>query len=331
LGICADLVLQGVVFAQFGHYVTLYSKDMLALRAFVGGLLIITTLKSAQAIAIMWLQNVTHFTDIGGAAGLFVTSWTSEANIVFVALIAFYVQLFFCQRLWASLSAISRNMYVVGVIFTLFVFALAAAIVSVRRLLNFGYLCSRAPSIVVGIHLGTVFAGDALLCGSTVYFLLARSKQVLPETGGMLNAFVKLTFQSAAPAAICACINLIGSQASQKAASGSANAWTLLAITSNFALPKLYALSAMWTLNSRKSIRLAHSNGRNTSSTEGTSGRRGRTNNVELGVVSFSGNRNVMPIQVKTQVQTMQHTDDMYSPKSPMEDTSESYERSTKN
>ncbi|KAJ7127699.1 hypothetical protein C8R44DRAFT_873511 [Mycena epipterygia] len=301
LGICADLVLQGVVFAQFAHYVTLYSKDILALRAFVGGLLIITTLKSAQAIAIMWSQNVTHFADIGGAAG---PTWTSEANIVFVAFIAFYVQLFFCQRLWASLSAIVSTAY------------------------TFAGVTDTRNARWIGIHLGTVFAGDFFLCGSTVYFLLSHSKQVLPETGGMLNAIVKLTFRSAAPAALCACLNLIGSQADPKAASGSPNAWTLLTITSNFVLPKLYALSAMWTLNSRKSIQLAHSNGRNTGSTEVTSGRRGRTNNV---TVSLSGNRNVMPIQVKTQVQTMQHTDDIYSPKSPMEDMSENDERSMKN
>jgi len=106
-------------------------------------------------------------------------------------------------------------------------------------------------------------------------------------------------------------------------------AWTMLAIMSNFMLPKLYAISAMWTLNSRKNIRLARSNRQNTSSTEGTSGRRGRTNNMELGALSLSGNRNVVPIQVRTHVQTTQHADDMFSPK--MEDLSEMDERSTKN
>ncbi|KAJ7127670.1 hypothetical protein C8R44DRAFT_616388, partial [Mycena epipterygia] len=326
LGICADLILQGVLFAQFAHYIALYKEDMLALRAFVGGLLVLTTLKSAQSIAILWLQNVTHFADIGAAAGLFVTSWTSEANIFFVALIAFYVQLFFCQRLWV----ISRNVYVVGVILVLFVFALLGAIISTAY--AFGGVTDNRNTQWVGIHLGTVFAGDAVLCGSTVYFLLSHSKQVLPETGGMLNAIVKLTFQSAAPAAICACINLLGSQVGKKIGSGSVfNGWTLLAITSSFALPKLYAISAMWTLNSRRSLRLGRSNGQNTSSTEGTSGRRGRTNNVELGALSLSGNRNVVPIQVRTQVRTTQHADDMFSPKSPMEDMSENDERSTKN
>ncbi|KAJ7127647.1 hypothetical protein C8R44DRAFT_616132, partial [Mycena epipterygia] len=316
LGICADLILQGVVFAQFAHYVALYSKDLLALRAFVAVLLILTTLKSAQGIVILWLQKVTHFTDIGAAVGLFATTWPSEANIFFVALIAFYVQLFFCQRLWA----ISRNIYVVSVILALFVLRMHATPVGVSP--GPQNIRTYFNELLVDIHLGTVFAGDATLCGSTVYFLLAHSKQVSPQTGGVLNAIVKLTFQSAAPAALCALLNLIGSLLSEiiGKTTGGTSASTMLAIMSNFALPKLYALSAMWTLNSRKKIRSARFNGQSTSSMEVKGG---CTNNVELGAFSLSGNRNVVPIQVKTQVQTTQHADDMFSPKSDMSENNE--------
>ncbi|KAF7333450.1 hypothetical protein MVEN_02361000 [Mycena venus] len=134
----------------------------------------------------------------------------------------------------------------------------------------------------------------------------------------MLNAILKLTFQSAAPAALCALINLIGSQAGN--ASVSANGWTMCAIVANSILPKLYAISAMWTLNSRKDIRLARSNGQTTSSTEGRLSGRRRTNNVELG--ALSGGARTIPIQVRTQVQTVQRTDDIFS-KSGMDAMSE--------
>ncbi|KAJ7802140.1 hypothetical protein B0H14DRAFT_3488759 [Mycena olivaceomarginata] len=87
-----------------------------------------------------------------------------------------------------------------------------------------------------------------------------------------------------------------------------ANGFTMIAI-----MPKLYALSAMWTLNSRKDIRLVRSHGQNTSSTEATSGRC-HTNNVELRALSTSGHR--VLIQVRTQVQTIQQTDDVFLPKS---------------
>ncbi|KAJ6595122.1 hypothetical protein DFH09DRAFT_1413052 [Mycena vulgaris] len=314
LGISADLVLQGVLFAQFAHYTTLYRKDIAALRVFVAVLLLVTTLKSAQGLAILWIQNVRHFTDIAAAAG---DSWTSQINLALVALIAFYVQLFFCQRLWA----ISKNIYVVASIVALFVFALLAAFISTAK--NFQQVAGN--SIWIAVHLGTVFAGDLLLCGSTVFFLTNHSKQALPQTAGMLNAILKLTFQSAAPAAVCALINLVCSTSGSKDAT--ANVSSMLAIISNNILPKLYAISAMWTLNSRKNIRLVRSAGQTTSSTEATSGR--RRNNVELGALSVSGQRGA--IQVRTQVQTTQHADDMFSPKYPTDFASEQDERSSKN
>ncbi|KAJ6595129.1 hypothetical protein DFH09DRAFT_1413056 [Mycena vulgaris] len=300
LGISADLVLQGVLFAQFAHYTTLYRKDIAALRVFVSVLLLITTLKSAQGLAILWIQNVQHFTDIAAAAG---DSWTFQINVALVALIAFYVQLFFCQRLWA----ISKNIYVVASIIALFVFALLAAFISTAY--NFEKVARNSTWIAV--HLGTVFAGDLLLCGSTVFFLTVcqfpilhaaqhlsgpqnHSKQALPQTAGMLNTILKLTFQSAAPAAVCELINLICSTSGNKDAT--ANVSSMLAIISNNILPKLYAISAIWMLNSRKNIQLVRSTGQTTSSTEATSGR--RRNNVELGALSASGQRGA--IQVRT-------------------------------
>ncbi|KAJ6488759.1 hypothetical protein C8R45DRAFT_826858 [Mycena sanguinolenta] len=305
LGVAGELILQGVLFAQFAHYWSLYKKDILILRVYASFLLFITTLKSVQCLVILWMQNVENFTDIGGAADLFFNAWPAQINLPFVALIAFYVQLFFCQRLWA----LSRNIYVVVFVVLLFLFALLAAFVSdygVGPQLQFHHLMFN-HSAAVAIHLGTVFAGDLVLCGSITYFLLKHSKQVLPQTAGMLNAILKLTFQSAAPAAICALVNLI---ARKPALCRPAPTWG----RSNSILPKLYAISAMWTLNSRKDIRLARSNGQTTSSTEGRlSGR--RRNNVELGPLSGG-------IQVRTQVQTIQRTDDLFS-KSPMDALSE--------
>ncbi|KAJ7637805.1 hypothetical protein B0H17DRAFT_1216962 [Mycena rosella] len=302
LGISGDLLLQGVLFAQFTHYITLYKKDILLLRAFVGGLLVLTTLKTVQCLAMLWAQNVVYFVDVFGALNMFYAFWPTEINVMFVAFIAFYVQLFFCQRLWA----ISKNIYIVGLIVALFVFALVAAFVATAFIFADNSLKVRPW---LAINLSTVFAGDVILCASTIYFLLNRSNGAMPQTAGMLKSIMKLTFQSAAPAALCALINLVASQAGNKIAT--ANAFSMVAIIANTLLPKLYAISAMWTLNSRRDLRLARSNGQNTSSTEGTSGRRARTNNVELGILSGAGNR--VPIQVRTQVQTVQHSDGMFS------------------
>ncbi|KAF8198212.1 hypothetical protein K438DRAFT_1966951 [Mycena galopus ATCC 62051] len=236
-----------------------------------------------------------------------------------------FAQLFFCQRLWA----ISRNNYVPAAIIMLFVLGLVTSFVNTA--FDFANAQSGAKTWLA-IHLASVFGGDAILCGTTTFFLLRHSKQVLPETAGMFNAILKLTFQSAAPAAVCALINLVCSQAGSN--SDAVNAWSMLAIISNTMLPKLYAISAMWTLNSRKNIRLARSTGQNTSSGEATngglSGGRRRTNNVELGALSLSGNRTNLPIQVRTQVQTIQRSDDMFS-KSPMPDDMSEHDSTLKN
>ncbi|KAJ6488393.1 hypothetical protein DFH09DRAFT_1209516 [Mycena vulgaris] len=286
----------------------LYKTDTLFLCASVAGLLVLTALKSVQGLVILWIQNVQHFTDVAAAVDMFFSTWTSELNLTFVALIAFLSSYF-------SASAISRNIYLVGLIMALFFFALLASIVASV----FTFSRDSRNRIWITIHLGTGFAGDLLLCVTTTYFLSNRSKQALPQTAGILNAIIKLTFQSAAPAAPWALIHSIASQAGNMGAT--ANAWSMIAIIANNLLPKLYATSAMWTLTSRRDIRLVRSNGNTTSSTERTSGRR-RMNNVELGMLSSSGYRG--PIQVRTQVQTTQHTDDVFSPpKMPLDDIDE--------
>jgi hypothetical protein len=58
--------------------------------------------------AILWTQNVEYFMNLNAALSMYTNSWTTEVNLALNALIAFYVQLFFCRRLWVSLSVQSR-------------------------------------------------------------------------------------------------------------------------------------------------------------------------------------------------------------------------------
>ncbi|KAJ7739154.1 hypothetical protein B0H16DRAFT_1891120 [Mycena metata] len=292
LAICTDLILQGIIFAQIAHYTTLYKKDVLARHAFVAVLLLITTLKSAQGIVILWIQNVEYFMNFNAALSMSTDSWTTELNLTLVALIAFYVQLFFCKRLWG----ISKNVHIVALVVALFVFALVAAIVSSV----FTFAGQLKNVTWIEIHLGTVFTGDVLLCGSTIYFLLYHSKHASLETAGKLNSITKLTFQSAAPAAVCALISLVGTLAWDRT---TPNAYVMLAIIANNVLPKLYAISAMWTLNSRSSIRQAHSSTERQGTTA-TSGRR-HTNNIELSSPWISSNWSAA-IHVQTEVEATQ-------------------------
>ncbi|KAF7315782.1 hypothetical protein MIND_00094200 [Mycena indigotica] len=302
LGICGDLLLQGVIFAQISHYFSLYHSDVPALRMFVLGLLLLTTLKSMQMIAVMWVQNVVYFTKIAPAARMFLAHWTEQISLGLGACVHFYVQLFLVHRLWV----LSKNLYIVATLLVVFSFAWVASLVAM--VFSFHNVDSPLRGIWISIHIGIVFGGDVLLCFSTAYFLLKHSKQVLPQTAGMLNAILRLTFQSAAPGAVCAMMNLITSRTSVNP-SNPFNVSLMLSIITTDILPKIYAVSAMYTLNSRRAIRLAGSSGHDTSSNEGPSGGR-RTGpsggrGVELG--TFGG---VQRIQVRTQVQTTHHTDE---------------------
>ncbi|KAJ7825089.1 hypothetical protein B0H14DRAFT_3727016 [Mycena olivaceomarginata] len=303
LAICADLILQGIIFAQIAHYAILY-KDDLALRAYVAVLLIITTLKSAQGLVIMWIQNVEYFMNLDAALGMFANSWTNELNVTFIALTAFYVQLFFCKRLWA----ISKNVYIVILVVALFVFALVAAIVS-----DVFQFAGQSKNIMwFEIHIATIFAGDVLLCGSTIYFLLYHSKHASPDSASMLSSLTKLTFQSAAPAVLCALISLISTLSWDSPINP--NAYIMLALIANNVLPKVYAISATWTLNSRRKIRQVHSSTRQNGSAATSGGR--HTNGIELTWPWISGDPSVV-VHVQTDVEMAQLTEPVESsPKS---------------
>ncbi|KAF7315756.1 hypothetical protein MIND_00091500 [Mycena indigotica] len=303
LAVSGDLLLQGVIFAQTAHYFALYHSEVLALRAFVLGLLLLTTLKSMQMISILWIQNVTHFSDIRGASMMFTTSWPQQINMASGAFIAFYIQIFMCQRLWA----LSNNVYIIVVLMTIFTFSLIAAFIAVSLTFNDQPI---VRSTWISLHFGVVFGGDLLLCGSTAYFLLKHAQYVLPRTAGLLNAILKITIQSAVPGAVCAMVTLISSQIGDK--SIPARPSTLVSIISSSLLPKLYALSAMWTLNSRRAILLAHLSDQDTSSNDNDGQTRsgGRRISGGHGGLEFKHLGKVQHIQVRTQVQTMHHADE---------------------
>ncbi|KAJ7308656.1 hypothetical protein DFH08DRAFT_899856 [Mycena albidolilacea] len=258
-----------------------------------------------------WIQNVEYFMNLNAALGMFTTSWFTELNMTFIALIAFYVQLFFCKRLWG----ISKNIYIVTLVVALFVFALVAAIVSSVFQFAVFQFAGQSKNITwskeaVEISGSTVFAGDVLLCGSTIYFLSYHSKHALPDTASMLSSLTKLTFQSAAPAVVCALISLVSTVAWDH---NNPDIYTMLALIADNVLPKLYAISAMWTLNSRRKIRRPHSStGRNGSAT--TSGGR-LTNGIELTWPWMSGDLST-EAHVPAEVEMTQLTERVSSPKS---------------
>ncbi|KAJ7450416.1 hypothetical protein FB451DRAFT_1527572 [Mycena latifolia] len=256
IGSSLDLFLQGVLSCQFVNYYTWYSGDKGHLRIIVGFLALGTYLKSIQAFAVVWIKFVVYFGDLEGAMILSFTAWWESGNALMVAAIGLYVQTYFCYRLWV----ISMRWYVVAPIHLLCVFGFLAIAVVIHLVALQDTL--RIPPWFAA-HMASVFVGDILLTLTTAYFLINSRKDVLPQTAGLISALIRLTLQTAAPSTFCAMIYLIFSQINIP--TGTPTPSSIMTVF-NMPLPKLYAISMMWTLNARRSIR-AHSTHRNISNT----------------------------------------------------------------
>ncbi|KAF7342361.1 hypothetical protein MVEN_01824700 [Mycena venus] len=282
VGGCLDMFLQGILAAQFLNYFSFYRDDNLTLKIVVGVLALLNTLKTIHSFAIVWIQNIVYFGDLNGAILLNYTTWWQSGNPLIVALCGFYVQMYFCYRLWV----ISKKWYVAAPVTIIFLFAFLSMCVAT-------YFITVVNLVQISnwfaAHLSSVFAGDVIMSSTTAYFLIKSKHDVLPQTVGLINSLVRLTFQTAAPAAICALFNLAFSQ---KNPGGSG----IISTAFNLMLPKLYAISMMYTLNARRTIRASHG-GVTTTSNE-ISGARSRGTRRQAGDIELGA------IQVVTQTET---------------------------
>ncbi|KAG7450026.1 uncharacterized protein BT62DRAFT_886931 [Guyanagaster necrorhizus] len=249
VGMCLDIFLQGILTSQFFNYYAWYGKsDTWKFTVGVGALAVMTSLKTIQAdhhgSAIVWMQDIVYFNDLDSALQMMFFVWYQMGNAIMVAFIAFYVQCYFCYRLWA----VSRRCWVVSPILFLFVFSLGTAAAATYYIV----LADLRLEHWLSVHYATAFVGNVLLAVAMAYFLLHTKKCVLPETMNMLDSLVRLTFQTTTPAVVVALLNLIFIFLPYP---------YVKSISSSFIqpLPKLYAISMMWTLNARRDIRIASS------------------------------------------------------------------------
>ncbi|KAF9011950.1 hypothetical protein BDQ17DRAFT_1345170 [Cyathus striatus] len=285
IGCFLDFLFQGVLFCQFVHYYQWNPDDKLSLRLAVAGLVLLTTLKSIQSFALIWILLILHFEDLPGAILLNYTAWWQAGSSLMVASIGLYVQLFFLHRL---LVLTKHNWFLVVPIGIVIAFSYVSICVATHYI-ALGSDTGKKIAVWFANHLSSVFAGDFLITCVTAFYLFRTKKNVLPQTVGLISALVRLTFQTAAPAALCAMFNLIFSQVYP-------GDDKLVSTAFNMALPKLYAFSMMWTLNARRTLRGGGS--RYTSDPSS----RGRRDNVELG--TYTNN-----IQVHTHIETVQQID----------------------
>ncbi|KAF7372823.1 hypothetical protein MSAN_00488300 [Mycena sanguinolenta] len=307
IGSCIDLVLMGVLCCQVKNYFDSYPDDGRGFRIAVAVLCVLNLLKSGQCFASLWIFLINHFGDIQYDLGLSATGWWDFGSPLMVAVLDFYVQCYFCTRL----SAVSRKWWVVAPIFLLFVFAMLSMAIGTYYIKT---LQEQQVTDWFAAHLCSAFAGDVILSATTAYFLIRTKKTVLStQTAELIRALIPLTFETAAPAAIIAMFNLIFTQMHRT----SQPLLGYVEIGFNEVLPKLYAISMMYTLNERRAIRSRVSGSRNGSSTnEPSLGGRVQQRHI-------SGDVELGRIEVFTQKETTRHVDvtDMFATTHSIEDS----------
>ncbi|KAG6907997.1 hypothetical protein DXG01_006532 [Tephrocybe rancida] len=177
-----------------------------------------------------------------GALELPYTAWWQTGNVVMVATVGLYVQVFYCYRLWFISGR--KVLYVLPVGTVILFNYIAACFVTY----TLGATKKRSPEMWLAAHLVSSFVGDIMLTSSTAYILLRSQKDVLPNSARALRSLVGLTFKTAAPATVCTLFTLIFSQVYN-------HNDKLIHIGFNEALPNLFAFSMMWSLNARRAIR----------------------------------------------------------------------------
>ncbi|KAJ7607533.1 hypothetical protein FB45DRAFT_1067826 [Roridomyces roridus] len=200
IGTCVELVFQGVLLAQFAKYFTVFPGDPPSLKTFVGVLLVLTCLKSADAFAIIWHLMISEF---GNPVSFYlgVRYWYHGCNGIFAHTIAVYVQSYYCFRLFV----LCRRWYLVAAVSVLLF--LSYAVIWVGTMLSVQGNGQEAAAWFVA-YPALVLAGDCVLTATTAHYLL-KSRRVTPSSAGLLKALTVLVFQTAAPAAICAILTFI--------------------------------------------------------------------------------------------------------------------------
>ncbi|GLB37859.1 hypothetical protein LshimejAT787_0409100 [Lyophyllum shimeji] len=259
VGSVLDIFFLGALSSQFINYFSWYGKDRLGTQLAVIGLVVLSILQSIHTFAIAWIMFVLYFKDLYGAINLNFTACWQLGNPIMIASVGLYVQIFFCHRLWHISQKKIR--YVLPVGFVLFI-AYASVCVATYDIHRQSTIAGRW----FAAHFSCVFAGDLMITLSSAYLLLKSRSGVMPQTGGVLAALARLSFQTAAPVALCALLNLILSQVY--------NGKNLVSVPFNMMMPKLYAFSMMLTLNARRALRAQAGLSDDGAPSAGSSGRR---------------------------------------------------------
>ncbi|KAJ7058937.1 hypothetical protein C8F01DRAFT_1147585 [Mycena amicta] len=242
IGTCIALLLQGVVSTQLVTYFTTWNRDPLFVRAYVGVLAVLTTLGAILDFLVLWRKHIMHFGTIN-----LPDNTEGDVVAILVAVVVIYVQGYYLHRLFLLSN---RNFFIVVIIGCILVVGFLMNIVANSYSLQGGFAVAKQVNLYYDIHFPLVLTGDVLLTLCTTAYLLHFRKNVLPQNTGILTTLIRVTFQTAAPATCCIIINFAISVAFPVPVAAPL-ARIFASIGVNILLPKLWAISVLWTLNAR--------------------------------------------------------------------------------
>ncbi|KAJ7728430.1 hypothetical protein DFH07DRAFT_222701 [Mycena maculata] len=250
IGTCIELVFQGILSAQFVSYFTTYRKDPLAMKVLVAILVFATYAKSIQAFTILWYQTTVNFGDLNADLDLRHGAWYASSSGLTASAIVLYVQIYFTVRFFR----VSHKWYLAVPLSFIFIVGFIFQIVTCREVV-LGAAYDIEVAALDNVYVVLILIGDTLLTSGLAFCLIKSRRSVsIPQTVGKLSSLIRLTFQTAAPATVCALTNFIFYLTFPEVYPLSRG---LASMATNIVLPKLYAFSMMWTLNVRRDIRTA--------------------------------------------------------------------------
>lgn len=262
MGSFADFFLQGVLAVQVTNYFTYNSGDGTH-RRFAWLVILVTLLcllKSAQNVYIVWNTVLSNFANPDVSMMLVATNWVHYSTSLSTAIIAILIQSFFVYRYWL----LTKRWYVCAVMGVAMLVSLVAASLVIRYIPTLDNHIVKVWSLV---HFVAAIIVDTAITVLTAWHLYGQKThvfsnsmstgQTFPQgrapveanpaqsTATMIDRLIRMTWQSALPPTICVIIN---------AAVLESRPIELTHIAFNMVLPMLYAISLMYTLNTRNEL-----------------------------------------------------------------------------
>lgn len=234
VGCVLNIVLYGIMITQTFLYFTVYKKDKLWMKLFVGTLFLCDTLNCAFDIAFVYVALVDGFDN---PIGLDYASWVFATDPAMTAFIALFVQMFFAWRVKVLTNSIPAVLFVMFCSLFQWCGGVGTAI-AVGMIPEFVHF--QRFEVIVIIWLAFSAVADSSITAALVWHL-RKHKTGFSQTDDIVNRIIRLTVQTGLITALCATIDLILFLATPSG----------LHLIFNLPLSKLYTNSLMSSLNSR--------------------------------------------------------------------------------